>query len=75
MRQGIKIEIPLKWEENKKKGLCPVCGKSKEQFDKYMKKFFMRIVYGRYWEVVVISLVFFFVGFVVGTFLILMTVL
>lgn len=31
--------IPIEWAENERKGLCPVCGVSKEAFDHGMQKF------------------------------------
>lgn len=36
-RDNIRYDIPKKWINNFKKGLCPVCGKTKFEFDKGMK--------------------------------------
>lgn len=36
-RDNIKYDIPKEWVENFKKGCCPVCGKTKFEFDKRMK--------------------------------------
>lgn len=36
-RENIKYDIPKEWIINFKKGLCPVCGKTKFEFDKNMK--------------------------------------
>ena len=37
MRKSSEINLVPKWEENKSKGLCPVCGKKKEQFESHRK--------------------------------------
>lgn len=34
MREQYKVDIPKEWETNKKAGLCPVCGKTSDQFEK-----------------------------------------
>ena len=36
-RENIKYDIPKEWIKNFKKGLCPVCAKTKFEFDKGMK--------------------------------------
>lgn len=36
-RENIKYDIPKEWIENFKRGGCPVCGKTKFEFDKGMK--------------------------------------
>lgn len=36
-RENIKYDIPKEWIINFKKGLCPVCGKTKFEFNKGMK--------------------------------------
>ncbi len=36
-RENIKYDIPKEWVENFKKGCCPVCAKTKFEFDKGMK--------------------------------------
>jgi 5-methylcytosine-specific restriction endonuclease McrA len=36
-RQTIFYDIPPEWRENAKKGLCPVCGKHKAEFQKLMR--------------------------------------
>lgn len=36
-REGIKYDIPKEWIKNFKKGCCPVCGKTKFEFNKGMK--------------------------------------
>jgi len=36
-RENIKYDIPKEWVENFKKGCCPVCGKTKFEFDKGQK--------------------------------------
>jgi len=36
-RENIKYDIPKEWIENFKKGCCPVCGKTKFEFNKGMK--------------------------------------
>ena len=36
-RENIKYDIPKEWVENFKRGCCPVCSKTKFEFDKGMK--------------------------------------
>ncbi len=36
-RENIKYDIPKEWVENFKRGCCPVCAKTKFEFDKGMK--------------------------------------
>lgn len=36
-RENIKYDIPKEWIKNFKKGLCPVCAKTKFEFNKFMK--------------------------------------
>lgn len=36
-RENIKYDIPKEWVKNFKRGLCPVCAKTKFEFDKVMK--------------------------------------
>lgn len=38
-RQGMIVNIPQRYIENEKKGLCKVCAKPKSQFNKRMKKY------------------------------------
>lgn len=38
-RENWKMDIPEEWWERKRRNLCPVCGKKKEDFDKYMRVF------------------------------------
>ena len=37
MRPTIQINIPTLSVEYKAKGLCPICGKTKDKFEKYMR--------------------------------------
>lgn len=39
MRESMRNEVPPEWAERRTKGLCPVCGKDKTQFEKGLRAF------------------------------------
>lgn len=39
MREQSKMDIPKEWEERRKAGLCPVCGRTPEEFEPRRKVF------------------------------------
>ena len=49
-RESIKYDIPKEWVENFKKGCCPVCAKTKFEFDKGMKVYCSKKCRGLYSE-------------------------
>jgi 5-methylcytosine-specific restriction endonuclease McrA len=50
VRQQVQIKIPQEYKDNEIKGLCKVCGKSPEEFEKGRRKYCSQKCYDKYQE-------------------------